>query len=291
MKHLLRNMVRRLAPAIQHAEGDPYGSSSQAVQRQLFFHYQALRSMKLPLPTWQETGFSVYSQCDADGLLLYLFSQLGTTNKVCVDVAFSSPYGANTTNLLCNWGWTGLLIEGSSSHTRETEEFFQKHRGTLLYPPKVINAWVTAENINDLMTENGISGEIDFLSLDMDGVDYWIWKAMAAIRPRVVMVEYQDVWGSHRSVTVPYKPDFNRFKIDPNYCSASLPAFVKLAREKGYRLVGCNRWGFNAFFVRSDIGTDLFPEIEAEQCFGHPLYKDGIKTVLPQIEKYEWVEV
>lgn len=291
MKDLLRNVVRRLASALQIAGGDPYGSSGQAVQRQLFFHYQALRNMNLPLPVWQETGFSVYSQCDEDGLLLYLFSLLGTTNKVCVDVAFASPYGANTTNLLCNWGWTGLLVEGASSHKRETEAFFHRHKGTCIYPPRVVSEWVTVENINTLMIENGISGEIDFFSLDMDGVDYWIWKAMDAIQPRVVMVEYQDVWGPNRSVTVPYKPDFDRFKINPNYCSASLPAFIKLAKEKDYRLVGCNRYGFNAFFVRSDIGTDLFPEIEAEQCFRHPLYKDGVKKVLPQIEKFEWVEV
>ncbi|MCJ7636553.1 MAG: hypothetical protein MUO21_03605, partial [Nitrososphaeraceae archaeon] len=72
-----------------------------------------MKKRKLPLPNFQDTGFRVYSQNDEDGLLLYIFSLIGFTNKICLDIAFASPYGANTTNLICNWGFTGLLIEGS----------------------------------------------------------------------------------------------------------------------------------------------------------------------------------
>jgi len=76
-----------------------------------------------------------------------------------------------------------------------------------------------------------------------------------------------------------------------NYCGASLPAFVKLGRAKGYRLVGCNRYGFNAFFVRSGIGEHVLPEISIEQCLKHPKVKEGQKTRLPKAMNYEWVDV
>lgn len=264
---------------------------SQVSQTQLFLHYQLLRSLKLPLPKFEDTGFRVYSQNDEDGLLLYLFSLIGTTNKVCVDVGFGSPYGANATNLICNWGWTGLLIEGNESAVKQSKQFFESHNDTWIYPPRVINAWVAAENINALIQENGISGEVDLFCLDLDGVDYWIWKSLYVIQPRVVVVEYMNIWDSDQSVTVPYRPDFNRFDTHPDYFGASLAAFVKLGREKGYRLVGCNRYGFNAFFVRSGIGEDVFPEVPPERCLEHPQAKHGNKTRLPQVIGYDWIEV
>jgi hypothetical protein len=58
--------------------------------------------------------------------------------------------------------------------------------------------------VDSLITANGIKGEIDLLSLDIDGVDYWIWNAIEAISPRVVVAEIQAIWGTEASVTVPY---------------------------------------------------------------------------------------
>lgn len=286
--HLPR--IRSLCQKILSATEVRYHGNQES-QKLLFLHYQLLRNMKLPLPKFEETGFRVYSQVDEDGLLLYIFSLIGFTNKVCVDVGFGSPYGANTTNLLCSWGFTGLLIEGKDDNVKQANQFFAAHPDTRIYPPKTMCAWVTAENINQLIRQNDISGDIDLFCLDLDGIDYWVWKALSVVQPRVAVVEYVNFWGADQSVTVPYKPDFNRFDIHPDYLGASLAAFVKLGREKGYRLVGCNKYGFNAFFVRSDIGEEVFPEIPVERCLQHPQAKDGNKMRLPQVVNYEWTIV
>src|SRR4030095_9096566 len=82
------------------------------------------------------------------------------------------------------------------------------HPDTLIYPPKFVHAWITAENADALVTGNGRSGEVDLLSLDMDGVDYWIWDAISSTLPRVVIAEVQVMWGAERAVTVPYRSDF-----------------------------------------------------------------------------------
>src|SRR5262249_5727343 len=151
-------------------------------------------------------------------------------------------------------------------------------------PPAVVEAWITAENVNDLIRDHGFAGEIDLFSLDMDGVDYWIWKALECIRPRVVVAEFSACWGPHQAMTIPYDPQFvaNSAVSDEDgtsqyYFGASLPALVKLGREKGYRLVGCDRTGLNAFFVRSDLGREGLPEVSAEQCFE-----------LPRLRHYPW---
>ena len=131
-------------------------------------------------------------------------------------------------------------------------------------------------------------------SLDMDGVDYWIWEAIHCVNARVVVVEYQDIWGPDESVTVPYRDDF-RGVFGPeggaDYAGASLAAFVKLAHRKGYRLVGTNRYGYNAFFVRNGLGESILPEVTVASCFSHPKVVAGMRDRLPVVKDREWVRV
>ena len=269
--------------------------TTQIQQRQLQCFYQSLNIQHLPLPRLSDTGFRVFSQADEDGILHYIFSVIGTTNKVCVEVAFASPYGANVTNLIVNNAWNGILVWAEESEVKAAEQFFVSHPDTTLYPPKIYQQWITVENINEIVAK-GLSDlyiqekDIDLFSLDIDGVDYWIWKALESIKPRVVLVEYHNVLGE-RSVTVPYKPDFNRLDIHPDYMGASLPAFVKLAKEKGYRLVGCNRYGYNAFFIKNGIGEDAFPEVPFQDCLKQSQAIDAHKNRFPAVMNYEWKEV
>jgi len=286
---MIKKILRRLFPVadINGVKLDIYNTQIQ--QRQLFFSYKNLRNLKNNLPSFSDTGFRVFSQGDEDGKIMFIFAMIGFSNGVCVDMAFASPYGANTTNLILNWGFTGLLVEGSDLSS--TQAFFNSHKDTCVFPPTSVSAWITAENVNELCQQNGITGEIDFFSLDMDGVDYYIWKSLNVIEPRVVVVEYQDILGPIVSLTVPYKADFNRYDIHPDFCSASLSAFVKLGREKGYRLVGINHLGYNAFFVKNGIGEDVLPEISATSCFNHPKVKWGIEQRYPHVKDFPWVEV
>ncbi|MDQ6675554.1 MAG: hypothetical protein M3069_33300 [Chloroflexota bacterium] len=245
------------------------------------------------LLSFDEVEFRNYSQNGEDGILLYVFSVMGESNKVCVEICAANGIQCNSANLIINHGWTGLLVDGNLSYIEQGQNYYNKHRDTRLYPPKFAHAWVTAENVNDLLISNGLTGEIDLLSLDIDGVDYWVWKAMTAVSPRVIIAEVQAIWKSEASVTVPYRADFTTEYIDGFgvYSGASLPAFVKLAKEKGYRLVGCQRYGFNAVFVRNDVGMDILPEIPAEDCFGHPFCTWAHDVLLPRVSDKVWVAV
>jgi hypothetical protein len=133
---------------------------------------------------------------------------------------------------------------------------------------KIIRCLVTAENINDILLSNGIKGEIDLLSLDIDGNDYWVWKAIDVINPRVVVIEYNASLGNDKSLVVKYDPYFNRFKKHPTgfYHGASLLTLTKLANSKGYMLVECESTGTNAFFVRKDFSNRL-SEVSVKEAF------------------------
>ena len=140
----------------------------------------------------------------------------------------------NTANLIVNHGWSGLLFDGDERQLEKGRAYYARLGDTFAYPPKLVSAWITRDNINDLIKNNGFEGDVDLLSLDLDGVDYWVWDALEVIRPRVVIAEIQCLWGEDRAVTVPYADEFRAGVVDrfAIYSGASLPAFVKLAQER-----------------------------------------------------------
>ena len=221
---------------------------------------------------------------------------IGAGRKLSVEICAGDGLERNTANLILNHGWHGLLIDGEQSNVDRGNRFFASARETYIYPPCFVRAWVTSGTVNQLLTANGFAGEIDLLSLDLDGVDYWIWKAIDVVTPRVVVVEYQDILGPERAWTVPYSDDFSSQRYPtttglPNFAGASLSAFVKLGRERGYRLVGVNRYGFNAFFVRNELCDDLLPEIATTECFTHPKVVWGMRERFPTVAHFPWIEV
>ncbi len=257
-------------------------SPDQVSQLLLKLHYQQLVQQGLPLPGFDEVQFRAYSQSGEDGLLLYVFAVIGTTNKRCVEICAGEGIECNTANLIVNHGWTGLLIDGDDVKLQRGRDFYGQCQGTRIWPPYLEHRWITRENINDILAEKNFSGQIDLLSLDLDGNDYWIWQAIDTIDPRVVILEYQSAWGPEKRITQRYQEDFSFSAIQVELglprCGASLAAFVSLARKKGYRLVGCNRLCFNAIFVKQGIGEDHFPEVPASACFDHemPIYRKAI---------------
>ena len=271
----------------------PEGTASKASQLILANQYRALALRGEPLPGFQDVEFRAFSQNGEDGILLYIFSLIGMGQRRCVEVCASDGIQCNTANLIINHGWHGLMFDGNEQLVERGRAFYAGLGDTFCFPPKLVNAWITRENINGLIREQGFDGEIDLLSLDIDGNDYWIWEAIDVVRPRVVVAEIQCIWGSEQAVSVPYSKEFRtqfvyQFGI---YCGASLPAFVKLGKKKGYRLVGVQNLGFNAFFVADGVAEELLPEVDARSSLDRPFVHWANRELLPKVKDYEWVRV
>lgn len=268
--------------------------SQQVAQVLLSLKYKGLLDQQAALPRFEDVEFRVFSQNGEDGILLYIFSLIGTTNKKCIEICAEDGIQCNTANLIVNHGWIGLLFDGSRRNIKRGERFYERCADTGIWPPTLVQAWISAENVNRLISANGFGGEIDLLSLDIDGNDYWVWKAIECIHPRVVVLEYNPLLGPDLTVTIPYKADFVAEAEDlrhTNYYGASLAAFVKLGIQKGYRLVGCERLGYNAFFIRNDIGQDIFPEVSSSTCFEHPYAQYATNVRRTKIVEKKWIEV
>lgn len=192
--------------------------------------------------------FRLHSQNQEDGILWALFQHIGATSTRFVELGSGSS-GGNAALFAGELGWTGLIVEGDAGKAGVARRKFPRST--------TVCAWITPETVNQLLTDHGFTGEVDLFSLDIDGNDYWVWEAMTACSPRVVVLEYNSMFGPDRAVTIPYDPAFSRRDHRFCYFGASLSALTRLSARKGYRLVAVEPTGVNAFFLRSDLAPEI----------------------------------
>lgn len=297
MRQYLRTLVARVAgyafdAGLRHRGlhlSDLTGPDKGA-QLLLLLRYRELATAGGPLPDLLDVGFHTFAQADEDGILLYLFGLLGMGSRRGVEIGASDGVNSNLANLVVHHRWSALMLEGDPAAVARGQQFYSRRGDACMAPPRLVSAWVEPGNVNRLLSEHGFDREIDLLSLDVDGLDYWIWDALEFV-PRVIVVEYNNMWPAAAAVTLPNRPEFRYSAERPDYYGASLAAFVKLGRRKGYRFVGCNGHGFNAFFVREAEAGSLLPEASVEACLNRPWALHRRATILPRAREWEWVEV
>ncbi len=232
---------------------------------------QACKSRGVILDLHQ-AEFKVFSQFGDDGIIQYLVDRLQPLRDAFVEFGVGNYRESNTRFLLLNNNWHGLVLDGdeNSIHSIQQDEIYWRHTLTARH------AFITRENINELLHEAGFAGEIGLLSIDIDGNDYWVWEKIAVVDPVIVIIEYNSVLGPNLAVTIPYDPQFTRHQAhySGQFWGASLEALKLLADRKGYSLVGCNSAGNNAYFVRSDKVADQ-PVLPVQEAFVDSRFRDS----------------
>jgi hypothetical protein len=270
----IRAIVKRVLLIVAHSEAvrdalrQALGPIEQIAELKLITEYKSLAHSGIVLP-FHDVEFRCHSQNGEDGLLLYLFSLIGTpAGRSFVEIGCGDGRECNAANLAINLGWQGVFFDGDVEAMQRGQTFYNSHPNTFCWPPKCIGAWITRDNVNHLVHNAGYSGEVDFLSIDIDGMDYWIWDALTVVSPRAVMIEYQTRDAPDLAVVTPYA---DYFSANGEYRhGASLLALVNLAAKKGYRLIGTQRYCFNAIFLRNDVGREFFREVSVKDCLSHP---------------------
>ncbi len=212
--------------------------------------------------------------------------------KTFVEFGVDNYMEANTRFLLMNDNWKGMVIDGSSRNIERIKEwkYFWK------YDLTAVAEFITKDNINKIIADAGFSGDIGLLSVDVDGNDYWILDAIDCVNPRILICEYNNIFGEEKRVTVPYDETFYRTEKHYSnlYWGASIGAFREWADRKGYYYVGSNSAGNNAFFVRKDcmdaskapVNSNLFVESKYRESLG----QDGRPTYLRGLERLKAVK-
>lgn len=164
--------------------------------------------------------------------------------------------------------WRGLLVDGNPYNIKIAR--------TIL-PSKVtaMQLWITLESIEAIEDWVGVA-DLGILSVDVDGNDYWFLQRLIALRPAIVISEYNSSFGL-RPLAVPYDPAFDRLKKHDShmYYGASLTALAHLTASHGYSLMEIGNSGVNAFFVRNDLLAPEDRPLQPRHAFREKLFADG----------------
>ena len=221
------------------------------------------------------------SQATQDALLVSIFERIGVTNLFYVEIGVNdvenrgtgsntrflattkwpgvcSRYGANAPKTVHRWAsWTGVLFDKDNENHK-----IGLYRHTF-----------TVHNAANAFAERGVPLEPDYISIDIDSCDIWVFKGLTqgGYRPRVVSIEF-DKW--QRILEKDGTSGAANCDADPPRTHAmhgsSLGALWKVAKAQGYELVAiaCD---LDAFFVRSDLlcnGTTFNDIREVAAAFG-----------------------
>jgi hypothetical protein len=244
----------------------------------------------------------IYSQNGEDGILEFIFSKIGTTNKFSVEFGVGNGFECNTVHLLEKKGWTGLMMDygadqdvqwkevlkkvwsnrniGISRNIKKYTKFSKKiikcKERSMHFKLDIKNERITAENIENLFKKYQVPENFDLLSIDIDYNDFWIWKAITKFHPRVLVIEFNSSIPPTESRVVPYDADAQW--DGTNYFGASLLALQNLSLEKNYTLLGCDNNGVNAFFCKSElVKTFKIPDIN--DLYRSPNYGEKINGI------------
>jgi hypothetical protein len=199
----------------------------------------------------------IYSQHGEDGILKMIFYKVGKTNKFCVEVGVGDGSECNTRYLIEKEKWDYLHLDSRDSTASSIKKEF-----------------ITTENIEKVCQKYRVPKEFDLLSIDIDYNTYWAWRAIRNYHPRVVVVEYNASIPFTESKAVIYDPDAEWDHT--NYFGASLLAFVTLAKSKGYTLIGCDKKGVDAFFLRDGLIDNHFFLRDIKELYRPPQYGEHI---------------
>jgi hypothetical protein len=148
---------------------------------------------------------------------------------------------------------------------------------------------ITPENVQELFTASGVPTELDVLSIDVDGADYWIWEAIDAYRPRAVVIEYNSAIDPRRRLVQP--ADLDGGWDGTSYYGASLGALQTVGERKGYRLVHTELSGVNAFFVREDLADGRFLAADDVPMRGAPNYFQHGRGHPPDLARRNYLDL
>ena len=194
-----------------------------------------------------------FSQHGQDGIIREIFQRIGVTDKTFVEIGSGDGSENNSTYLLAK-GWKGFWIDGSASNIQSAEKQFAKPLSTGAL--KTRQAFITRENIADILHDLKVPVTFDFLSVDIDRNTYYVLEPLASFQPQVIAVEYNSSYLAGDEWVVDYDP--NKIWNFTNYIGASLKSIELLMNRLGYNLVGCETIGVDAFFVRKDLTKNLF---------------------------------
>ena len=207
----------------------------------------------------------VFSQNGEDGVIDALVRILNPP-KFFVEFGVGDGWSCNTRLLAEVREWGGLYIECDGpdfAHLARRYRFSEKvacHHGA-----------VTPDNVSDIFRSSGVPHRFGVLSIDIDGQDFYVWRALSdEFRPDIVVIEFNAEHDPNCQIVE--VPSTEQGSAPGRMWGASLQALTQLAAEKGYVLVHVEMTRVNAFFVSEEVLRPISGQITGRTSPGAPNY-------------------
>lgn len=192
----------------------------------------------------------VSSQNGEDGVLAAILGVIGTGTQWFVEFGIGDGRQGNCVARADLYGWRGVFLEADPDAQAGLTVRYAGVRRVRTGCERV-----DATNVEAVFTHYGVPARFDVLSLDIDGNDLWVWQALDAFRPRVLIAEYNSHLPLERALVMPRDDGHSWDGTD--YFGASLGAWCRVGAAKGYTLVHTESTGVNAFFVAEPVPPGL----------------------------------
>jgi len=239
-----RAIQRVLAPARAAYVGLSYREEVALALSRGALNVAARRADPESPATWE---FSAFSQNGEDGVLWELVQRVREPNRYFVEIGAANGLENNTAHLAFAKKWNGLMVEGDARQVADAKRFL----GPLNLGVEYVSMLVEPDDAPQLV-EICLEREPDLFSLDIDGNDYHVARALfaAGLRPKVVCVEYNSAFGPDAAVAMPYTRGHDYSSSDSQlYYGVSVAGWQQFFGSIGYDFVGVDTKGVNAFFV------------------------------------------
>ena len=260
------------------------------VQKGMLFEKYLQTNLK-NIKSLDEVYFKVFSQDTEDGIIQYCLKTLNIDNLRFVEIGTQDYSESNTRYLFDTMRCEGLIVDPYPNLKKKINSFLRLWKNTL----HIHNDFADEENINSILKKYSMEKKIDLFSIDIDGNDYWILKALPDDISKIFVIEYNPFFGHSKEISTPNIKKFERFNYHPSgFCwGASLKAIINLMKSKGYTFIGTNRLNVNAFFIQNKLINNFqldIPDSNEIQKFTEAKFKyskDETKYNIEDIKVYD----
>lgn len=138
------------------------------------------------------SGFNSYSQEKEDIVIKNILEVIEKDNKDdrwCVEFgAWDGIHASNTYHFIKDENYNAVLIEGDKNKYKELVQNMEED-----YNADCICKYVTFDGENTLdniFSNTNLPKDFSFISIDIDGNDYYIWESLIDYSPKLVVIEY-----------------------------------------------------------------------------------------------------
>lgn len=210
----------------------------------------------------------IYSQGAEETILERIFERVQPRRRFCVEIGASDGLrNSNTARLVRDLRWNGVFVEASDYRFGKLREHYRD-----VAQARLVQATVQPDTIEQLLADAEVPADLALMSIDIDGNDYWVWRAIERCRPQVLVIEYNPYYAPPERWVMKFNPE--HAWDGSTYYGASLESLYHLGKAKGYELLCCDKNGNNAFFVEASHYAAFALESNAPQVLYRPaMYK------------------